>query len=150
MVKLTPSTDKLYKLTPGHLSQNWVWQKYGGIVLCSDWNWTWEIPKRFRTFKLFFFLYFDFRAIIKFCFAQTVFKYFPIIKFAKRQIMNTIAVVASWHCCVQNISTFCYIQKSLGTPLFCSIWQPGARSGRVWLFRDPSSVSGVCMEPNTQ
>ena len=68
-----------------------------------------------------FFLYFDFRAIIKFCFAQTVFKYFPIIKFAKRQIMNTIAVVASWHCCVQNISTFCYIQKSLGTPLFCSI-----------------------------
>ena len=67
------------------------------------------------------FLYFDFRAIIKFCFAQTVFKYFPIIKFAKRQIMNTIAVVASWHCCVQNISTFCYIQKSLGTPLFCSI-----------------------------
>ena len=46
MVKLTPSTDKLYKLTPGHLSRNWVWQK--GRRNCivfnvSDWRRTWEI-----------------------------------------------------------------------------------------------------------
>ena len=80
-----------------------------------------KFRKGFKLSKCFL-LYFTFKAIIKFYFAQTVFKYFPIIKFAKRQIMNTIAVVASWYCCVQNtFYTFCYIQKSLGTPLFCSI-----------------------------
>ena len=79
-----------------------------------------KFRKGFKLLKCFL-LYFTFKAIIKFYFAQTGFKYFPIIKFAKRQIMNTIAFVAGRHCCVQNRSTFCYIQKSLGTPLFCSI-----------------------------
>ena len=70
-----------------------------------------KFRKGFKLSKCFL-LYFTFKAIIKFYFAQTVFKYFPIIKFAKRQIMNTIAVVASWYLlCSEYIYFLLYTEK---------------------------------------
>ena len=42
--------------------------------------------------------------------------------------MNTIAAVASWYCCVQNISTFCYIQRKVQEPHFSAPFDSQALS----------------------